>query len=121
MTPMESAQVRFGPADGAAGEDRAVWPGAAGRTRRSGAIGATDGAMTGVDKSPGRASPGWPSSGRSGAGAAPLALDLCDVRLEEVVRLRVAIASGQYRVSAADLADKLIAAFASSAESERKN
>ena len=34
-----------------------------------------------------------------------------DVRLEKVLGLRQAIASGAYRVSAADLADKLIGAF----------
>jgi anti-sigma28 factor (negative regulator of flagellin synthesis) len=39
------------------------------------------------------------------------AVDLSDVRLEKVLRLRRAIASGQYRVSAADVADKLIDAF----------
>ena len=40
-------------------------------------------------------------------------LDLSDVRLDKVLRLRQAIASGEYRVSAADVADKLIAAVTS--------
>ncbi len=46
-----------------------------------------------------------------GSAALARAMDLSDVRLEEVVRLRLAIASGRYRVSAADLADKMIASF----------
>ena len=39
------------------------------------------------------------------------AIELSEVRLEKVVRLRLAIASGEYRVSAADLADKMIRDF----------
>ena len=36
------------------------------------------------------------------------AMDLSDVRMERVVRIRTAIANGQYHVSSEDLAQKLI-------------
>jgi hypothetical protein len=108
MTPMESAQVRFVPADSPAGEDGARWLGVAERRRRNGNTG---GAMSGLNRLPGGPSTGAPAAD----------LDLSDVRLEKVVRLRVTIASGCYQVSAADLADKLAAAFTGSLELERKN
>jgi flagellar biosynthesis anti-sigma factor FlgM len=34
--------------------------------------------------------------------------EISDVRMEKVVRIRAAIASGSYRVSSADLAQKMI-------------
>lgn len=52
-----------------------------------------------------------PSLGDRRSGALPRALDLSGVRIEEVVRLRLAILSGNYAVTAAALADKLIAWF----------
>jgi flagellar biosynthesis anti-sigma factor FlgM len=36
------------------------------------------------------------------------AMDLSDVRLEKVIELRAAIAAGKYRVSAGDVADRLL-------------
>lgn len=51
------------------------------------------------------------SMASAGSAARDRAMDLSDVRLEEVVRLRLAIASGRYRISAADLADRMIASF----------
>jgi hypothetical protein len=60
--------------------------------------GAGDGAMSGLELArDGEACPGLTRG-----------MDFSDVRLEEIVRLRVAIASGSYKVSAADLADKLL-------------
>jgi anti-sigma28 factor (negative regulator of flagellin synthesis) len=108
MIAMESAQVGLRGAEGATGEDGALWLGVAERMRTSGK---NDGAISGQEQSPDRSSPIRSSSRLAGSGAPVAALDLSDVRMEEVVRLRVAIASGHYRVSAADLADKLIAAF----------
>lgn len=103
MAAMESTRPWFGAADGAAGEDGAVWFGAEGnRSGQSiGISGRSDGAVDGAEGALWRQMPG----------AAFGETDLSDVRVEEVVRLRVAIASGCYGVSAAALADKMIASF----------
>jgi flagellar biosynthesis anti-sigma factor FlgM len=45
---------------------------------------------------------------RSTSNFSERAMDLSDVRMERVVRIRAAIANGQYHVSSEDLAQKLI-------------
>ena len=62
---------------------------------------------------------GEPSSGGASLESQARGMDLSDVRLEKVMRLRQAIVSGQYRVSAADVADKLIGATFGSGPNER--
>jgi flagellar biosynthesis anti-sigma factor FlgM len=45
---------------------------------------------------------------RSTSNASKHAMDLSDVRMERVARIRAAIANGHYHVSSEDLAEKLI-------------
>lgn len=101
MRSSESTQTWCGTAEESAvavARSERVAPGAANAMRSAGM---RDGATTGLD----------PRLGDVRSGALPRALDLSGVRIEEVVRLRLAILSGNYVVSAAALADKLIAWF----------
>jgi anti-sigma28 factor (negative regulator of flagellin synthesis) len=82
---------------GGAGKGNAGWFQVADTMRRDGDGAEGDGAMTGLTRK------------RVGAAAGELAeaMDFSDVRLERVAKLRAAIASGSYMVSAAALADRM--------------
>ena len=64
---------------------------------------------------------GEPYSGGANLESLTRGMDLSDVRLQKVRRLRQAIASGEYRVSAADVADKMISSFTSGSGPDKRS
>ena len=99
MTPKQTSEERAQACRAAEGFVAAVTEAAGDAVGRS----MVNGSWTGGD----------PCSGGASLESLTRGMDLSDVRLEKVIRLRQAIASGEYRVSAADVANKLISSLTS--------